>query len=407
VNFGRDADFANPLPLEGVKVIDLTHYIAGPYCSKLLADRGADVIKIERPDGGDPARRIGPFFHDEPHLEGSGLFLHLNTNKRSVTLNLKSATGRRILLDFVRDADILVENFSPRVMPSLGLDYETLERVNPKLIMTSISNFGSSGPYRDYKSNEITLYAMGGTMHSTGVHDREPIKLGMTVEQFFCGTVAAHATMGAFLGAVFHGTGQHLDLSLYEFMTGSQDRALTMISAWNYTGEMQPRHLEAASTLSPILPAQDGYVQFFNLQRIWPRVCEMIGHPELKDDPVLARADTPDAKDTITGLMLEWLYSMTKHEAMAKAQAAGIFCTALNRIEEVFSDPHLMERGFFVDIDHPHTGTLKYAGAPFHMSEGGWRAGRAPLLGEHTSEVLRGLDYSGEDIARLREQGAI
>ena len=404
---GREADFRNPLPLEGVKVIDLTHYIAGPYCTKLLADRGADVIKIERPDGGDPARRIGPFYHDQPHLEGSGLFLQVNTNKQSMTLNLKSPTGKRILLDLVRDADILVESFSPRVMPSLGLDYATVEAINPRLVMTSISNFGSTGPYRDYKASEITLYAMGGTMHSTGVHDREPIKLGMTVEQFYCGTVAAHATMGAFLGATFHGIGQHLDLSLFEFMTGSQDRALTMISTWNYIGETQPRHLEAASSLSPCLPAQDGYVQFFNLQRIWPRVCEMIGRPDLKDDPVLSRAATSEAKDMVTGLMLEWLYSMKKHEAMAKAQAAGIFCTALNTIEEVFNDPHLMERGFLVDIDHPYTGTLKYAGAPFHMSEGGWKAGRAPLLGEHTATVLRGLGYDGEDIARLREQGAI
>jgi crotonobetainyl-CoA:carnitine CoA-transferase CaiB-like acyl-CoA transferase len=396
-----------PLPLEGVKVVDLTHHIAGPYCTKLLADRGADVIKIERPDGGDPARRMGPFYHDQPHLEGSGLFLQLNTNKRSMTLNLKSATGRKILLDLVRDADILVENFSPRVMPSLGFSYQAFEAINPKLVMTSISNFGQTGPYRDYKASEITLYAMGGTMHSTGVHDREPIKLGMTVEQFYCGTVAASGTMGAFLGATFHGTGQHLDYSLFEFMTGSQDRALTMISTWNYVGETQPRHLEAASSLSPILPAQDGYVQFFNLQRIWPRVCDMIGRPELAQDDMLSRAATPEAKDAVTALMLEWLYSKTKHEAMREAQAAGIFCTALNRVEEVFNDPHLRERGFFVDIDHPYTGNLKYAGAPFTMSEGGWKKGRAPLLGEHTKAVLEDLGYSGEDVARLREQGAI
>jgi crotonobetainyl-CoA:carnitine CoA-transferase CaiB-like acyl-CoA transferase len=364
-----------PLPLEGVKVIDLTHHIAGPYCTKLLADRGADVIKIERIDGGDPARRMGPFFHDEPHLEGSGLFLQLNTNKRSMTLNLKTASGRKVLKQLCSDADILVENFSPRVMPSLGLTYDVFEALNPRLVMTSISNFGQTGPYRDYKASEITLYAMGGTMHSTGVHDREPIKLGMTVEQFYCGTVAASATMGAFLGATFHGEGQPLDLSLFEFMTGSQDRALTMLSTWNYTGETQPRHLEAAANLSPILPARDGYVQFFNLQRIWPRVCDMIGRPELATDDMLSKAATPEAKDMVNALILEWLYDKSKHEAMHAAQSLGIFCTALNTIEEVFNDPHLVERGFLVDIDHPHTGMLKYAGAPYALSEGGWKKG--------------------------------
>ena len=139
--------------------------------------------------------------HDEPHLEASGLFLHLNTNKRSVTLNLKHDAGRSTLLDLVRSADIVVESFAPRVMPSLGLDYETLRRVNPGLVMTSISNFGQTGPYRDYKMSEITMYALGGTMHMTGMPDREPVKLGLTVEQFYAGMVCATATMGAFMGA--------------------------------------------------------------------------------------------------------------------------------------------------------------------------------------------------------------
>jgi formyl-CoA transferase/CoA:oxalate CoA-transferase len=188
-------------PLQGVRVLDLTHYITGPYATKLFADYGADVIKIERPDGGDPARTIAPFFKDKPHLEGSGLFLHLNSNKRSVTLNLKSEAGKKILLDLARDADILVESFSPRVMPSLGLDYETIHAINPRLTYTSISNFGQNGPYRDYKTTEITLYAMGSTMISTGMPDRPPVKLGLTVEHFFAGMVSATATMGAFYGA--------------------------------------------------------------------------------------------------------------------------------------------------------------------------------------------------------------
>ncbi len=156
-----------PSALHGVKVLDLTHHIAGPYCTKLLADFGAQVIKIERP-GGDPARNMPPFFHDERHPEKSLPFLYLNTAKRSVTLNLKSTRGIHILRELAKDADILVENFSPRVMPSLGLDFPTLRELNPALVMVSISNFGQSGPYRDYKATDMVKYALGGLMYIFG-----------------------------------------------------------------------------------------------------------------------------------------------------------------------------------------------------------------------------------------------
>ena len=174
-------------PLQDVKVVDLTHHIAGPYCTKLLADFGADVIKVERPDGGDSARRLGPFPGDTPHPEKSGLFLYLNTNKRGITLNLKDPQGRSSLLELVRDADVLVENFSPRVMPSLGLDYETLAGVNPGLIMTSISSFGQSGRYRDYRATELVLYALGGMAYITGEYHREPVKHGYNQAQYLGG----------------------------------------------------------------------------------------------------------------------------------------------------------------------------------------------------------------------------
>src|SRR5687768_15394925 len=163
--------------LADLRVLDLTHYIAGPYCTKLLADYGADVIKIERPDSGDPARRYGPFPHDEPHPEKSALFLHLNTNKRGITLDLKTSAGKAMFVELVRKVDVLVENFQPRVMPSLGFSHEQLVRVNPRLVMTSISNFGQTGPYRDYKAQDILMYAMGGPMHQTGAPHREPVKM--------------------------------------------------------------------------------------------------------------------------------------------------------------------------------------------------------------------------------------
>jgi crotonobetainyl-CoA:carnitine CoA-transferase CaiB-like acyl-CoA transferase len=402
-------------PLEGVRVLDLTHYITGPYCTKLLADYGADVIKIERPDGGDPARRMGPFLDDDPHLEKSGLFLHLNTNKKSVTLNLKSEAGREILLALVRDADIVVENFAPRVLPSLRLDYEVLSAVNPRLVMASISNYGQTGPYRDYRLSEITMYALGGTMQSTGLAEREPVKLGLTVEQFFAGALCAGATMGAFMGTVFGGEGQHLDLSLQEMSAGNQDRAAQANTNYQYTGFIPPRRGgDYGTTLVPsgVFPCADGHVQFFTTQPHWERICRMIERPDLIADPYFTAPEhlfnNADVKAEFDAVLLEWLLPRTKREVTERAQAVGYPCGALNTMADVFEDPHLQARGFLPRVEHPVAGTLTYPGAPFQMSEGAWKAGRAPLLGEHTSTVLtERLGYAAADVVRLREQGAI
>jgi len=174
-------------PLAGVTVIDLTHYIAGPYCTKLLAGMGAEVIKVERPGSGDATRSMGPFPDDIPDPEKSGTFLYLNTGKKSITLNLKSATAVRLLTRIVEDADVLVENFEPGLMIDLGLGYETLSRVNPRLTMTSISNFGQTGPYRDYRADEMTIQAMGGFMYLGGAPEREPLRLGFSAAQYMGG----------------------------------------------------------------------------------------------------------------------------------------------------------------------------------------------------------------------------
>jgi crotonobetainyl-CoA:carnitine CoA-transferase CaiB-like acyl-CoA transferase len=401
--------------LDGVLVIDLTHHIAGPYCTKLLADYGAEVIKIERPDGGDPARRIGPFLHDEPHLEGSGLFLDLNTNKKSVTLNLKSPSGAGILKQLVRQADIVVESFAPRVLPSLSLDYAALREVNPNLVMTSISNYGQTGPYRDYKMSELTMYAIGGTMHATGMPGREPVKLALTVQQIFAGMVSATATMGAYMGSVLQGIGQHVDLSLFEIMTGSQDRAVQGHATYQFTGNLPQRAGGGAGrNILPngAYPCADGYVQMFAMRPVWKEACLMVDRPDLIDDAYFTAPENftgnPDARAAFEVILLEWLLSHTKKEVVEKAQSVGYICGALNTMAEVFEDPHLVDRAFFTEIDHPHAGPLKYAGAQFRMADTPWRPGRAPLLGEHTSQVLQErLGLAPEDIAILRTQGAI
>lgn len=400
-------------PLEGVRVLDLTHHIAGPYCTKLLADYGADVLKVERPGVGDPARRMGPFLGDDPRPERSGLFLHLNTNKRSITLNLKADEGTEILKRLVRDADILVESFSPRVLPGLGLDYEVLSAENPRLTMTSLSNFGHTGPYRDYKMTEITAYAMGGVMHATGMPDREPIKLALTVQQFFAGNVSAAATMGAFIGARLQGVGQQLDLAIFEMEAGNQDRGISNLGSYQYSGQptfRRTREISRSILPNGVFPTSDGYAQLSGTQpEWWERICKAMDRPDLATDPRFTSPENfygnPERRQEVSALVLEWTLQHTKREVMQRCQEFGYLAGAVNDMADVFADPHLAAREFFVSADHPAVGSLRYLGPQFRP---GFNAGRAPLLGEHNREVYCGrLGYSGEDLVRLRQQGVI
>jgi crotonobetainyl-CoA:carnitine CoA-transferase CaiB-like acyl-CoA transferase len=401
--------------LEGMRVIDLTHHIVGPYCTKVLADYGADVIKIERPAGGDPARQLGPFFHDAPNDEGSGLFLHLNTNKRSVTLNLKKEKGKELLLGLLGEADMIVENFAPRVMPSLGLDYEQLHARYPELVVTSITNFGQTGPYRDYKMSEITAFALGGTMASSGLADREPVKLALTVMQIYAGMVASTAAVGAYLGAKLHGVGQLVDLGLFQIMASNQDRGLMATAGFQYLGTVS-NHRSAGNrqdiTPASAYPCKDGYVQFFALVQSWRAACLLIERPDLIEDPHFTAPENatnnPEVKAEFEQIFREWLMRHGKQEIMERAQDLGYIAGAGNSMEDAFADRQLNERGFFVEVDHPYTGPLRYPGAPFKMSVTPWRDGRAPLLGEHTDDVLGarfGLDTA--ELQALREEGVI
>jgi crotonobetainyl-CoA:carnitine CoA-transferase CaiB-like acyl-CoA transferase len=403
--------------LHGIRVIDLTQGIAGPFCTKVFADYGADVIKIERPGGGDPCRGWAPFLGDVPNGENSGLFLHLNTNKRSVVLDLKAAQGKQVFHRLVSEADIVLESFSPGTMTRFGLGYERLSTSKPGLVMTSISNFGSSGPYRDYKLSEIVLYAMGGMMHGTGQADREPVKLALTVEQFYCGMVAAGATMGAHVGSLIDGQGRHLDLSLFEMMVGSQDRAAQSHTAYQYTGRpiMVRRRAESVTrSLLPggVYPVADGYVQFSSLAASnWFRVCNMLGRPEMANDPHFVAPENffgnVQVKEEVETILLEWLLQRTKREVMEASQAAGYPCGALNTMADVYADPNLAARRYFATVDHPATGPLRYPGAPFVMSETPWRPGRAPLLGEHTQQILSEYGYSAAEVRELQEAGVV
>ena len=242
-----------------VRVVDLTHYVAGPYCTKLLADYGAEVVKVERPGTGDGARRMFPFWGDDPHPEKSGLFLHLNTNKKGVTLDLKTPTGVEILKQLVKDADILVENFEPRVMPGLGLDYDTLATVNPRLVMTSISNFGQTGPYRDLKAGELVIFGMGPHMFVEGEPEREPLKYPGYKAQYMAGTNAAVAAMAALFGSSASGQGQHVDVSIMESLCGPPEGAAALMSyAFSGRDPERPGYRRAGGSPWGVYRCKDG-----------------------------------------------------------------------------------------------------------------------------------------------------
>ena len=403
------------LPLSGVRVIDLTWHVAGPFGTRRLADYGADVIKIERPPDGDPARAMPPFYEDQPGTERSGLFLYINLGKRSMTLNLKSERGRQILLDLVKDADVLVQSFRPRVMPALGLDYETLKGVNPRLIMTSISSFGQTGPYRDWEATDITTYAMGGAMINTGHPEREPLNFGGHIASFQVGGIAAAATGIHLLSVDAHDEGDHLDIGALPVWMGAIDRRQSYLMGYQYGGGNSTRPWPSGAIGSGTWLCQDGYFMTTAGPAMFPRMMQMVGMGDLLSTPEwstpLARS-APERLDEATAVIVPWMIERTKKEIRALCQQYGVLGGPINSFDDLYHDEHLKHRQFFQEIEHPTTGTITYPGYPMrlHFDDGGGVPAprRAPLLGEHTDDILRNdLHISDDDIAELRSEGVI
>ena len=407
--------------LAGLKVLDFTHYVAGPYCTKLLADYGADVIKVERPPDGDSSRRMGPFPGDEPHPEKSAQFLHLNTNKRGIAVDLKQGEAAGIVERLASWADIVVENYRPGVADRLGIGYERLSSINPAIIYTSISNFGQTGPYRDYRGSEIVFYGMGGEMHSTGLSDREPLKLGGNVGLYQAGAVAAVATMGAALAGSFwldgdgDGViGQHIDVSILETQLGSVDRRQSALLAYQYTGELSHRPASGGSGGYPnaVYPCSDGYFQINGSRMYFPRALAMLGNPaELSTDrwkDPSSQGNTEMQEEFETGYFLPWILDRTRAEAWSAAQENRVLSGPINTMADLDVDPSFNARGVFVEGDHPVAGRMRYPGRPFIMNGSPWQLRRtAPLLGQHAVEVLRELGFSDAEIGRFRAAGVI
>ena len=399
-------------PLEGLRILDLTQGVAGPYATKLYADYGADVIKIERPDGGDPARRIGPFPNDEPHPERGGVFLHVNTGKRSVTLNLETASGQRIMQRLAASADLVFESFRPGVLERLGLDAERLAELRPGASLIRISNFGQYGPYRDFEADDMLLYATGGVLQITGVPEREPIKIGLYAPLFLAGAVAAAMSFGALTAADRDGAGQTVDVSIQDVLSASMDRGGPNLVAWQYSGSLmhlRMRELRRNAIPRGVYPCKDGYVFINGTLQWWDRFCRMIGRPDLIDDEeTLARLEHIEHGEELDALVYPWLLERTKQQVMEEAQEVGLPVGALNTMADVFADPHLRAREFITTIEHPEAGAFEFPGLPIRMHGTPGALRRAPLLGEHTSAVLTSeLGYTPEDVVILRQRNIV
>ena len=398
-------------PLDGMRVLDFTTGVAGPYATKLLADHGASVLKMEPPEG-DGARGQAPFFHDEPHPEGSLRFLHLNTNKRSITLGLDTEEAREIVRRLVPAYDVVIEDFAPGLLAEHGLGYEALEALRPGVVLVSGTPWGQSGPYVGYRQSDIVAQAMGGPMLWTGNPEREPLKLGGPLAHYQAGSVTALATMMAFYRQELTGEGDHIDVSIYETQVGSRDRVAPYLAAHSYNGVEPRRRVSGSMLASGVRPTADGYVNIAaGGARKLPEFLRMIGRDELVGDERLtvpAALLPQDLVQDVEASYLGWLMQRTKHEALAAAQQAQAMAGAINTPEDLVADPHYRERGVWETVDHPHTGPAEYPGRPFVLSESPRPpTGRAPLLGEHTAEVLADLGRDRADLALPRAAGTV
>ena len=397
--------------LSHLKVLELCNLVSGPYCTKLLADLGAEVIKIEPPGMGDAARRRGPFLNDIPHPERSGLFLYLNTNKLGITLDVNTPMGKSILIELVKQADIFVEDNPPAMMEDMGLTYNDLEGINPRLVMTSITPFGQTGPYRDYKAYELNSWHIGGdgyllSPQSPDPH-REPVKGGGLVGDCTCGLSASLATLAAAYWMVSSGEGQHIDISKHDVLTTMDRGELSMVA----NKGVSSNYLRGPRGISNMLKSSDGYALIMaGRQGEWQRVLERLGNPEWIKGERFANWLSGDSDDEeISALVTEHVQRYTKRELYQTAQASGIVAAPVNTAEDVLNCPQLNDRGFFAEIDHPEAGKLKYPTAAYKFSETPWRAERpAPLLGQHNELVYCDrLGYSKIDLVRMKETEVI
>ncbi len=376
-------------PLQGIRVLDLSRVLAGPYCTMVLGDLGADVIKVEPPEG-DETRAWGP-----PFAEGeSAYYLCVNRNKRGIVINLKSDEGKKVLRDLALQSDVLVENFRPGTLEKFGLDFESLRELNPKLIYCSITGFGQTGSMRDKPGYDFMIQALGGLMSIGGEPEGEPMKTGVAVVDLFAGQNAVISILAALQARTLSGQGQRIDISLFDSQLGW---LANVASNYLISGNLPKRHGNAHANIVPYqsFQASDGWFAIaVGNDRQFARLCGVIGYSELEIDPRFA---TNSARVQNREILIPMLVSIFKTAPVAdwlkKLDDAEIPCGAIHNFEQVFSMPNVKEREMLVTMNHPTIGELPLVGSPLKMSNTPveYRL-PPPLMGQHTEEVLRELE---------------
>ena len=402
-----ESDRGPAAPLADVRVLDLSRHVAGPYCTKLLADFGADVMKVE-PPGGDPARRYGPAGPVAPGEE-SPLFLHLNTNKRSVTVNLKHERGQELLAQLLARSDALVHNYAPPVAERLGLACEALRERFPCLVVASITNFGLTGPERDRPASDLLLYARSAVARMYGGPGRVPLKQYGFQAQYLAGLIAAIGVMLGLRWRRLTGRGQLVDVSILEAMLQLHEDALARHA---YYGEERERAYNRRPGQYPhgFFPCAGGQVAVAAaMPQQWDGLALLMGREEWRADPGLQTAEARDIRSAeLDAPLRAWLQEHTRGELTEAAQELRTAVTPVISPAEVLEHPQLAARGYFEEIEHSRAGKLRYPGLPFRLGGFEARRGQAPALGEHNDEVYRGLlGVSAGELARLRAEGAL
>ena len=392
--------------LEGMRVIELGSQFSSPFCSKLLADYGADVVKIEKPNSGDSARRHGPFVGNVAHQEKSIPFLYLNTNKRGITLDIATITGQQILGSLLETADILVENFAPEISLSLGVDPNILSSRYPGLIVTSITPFGYSGPYKNMEYTDIVICALSGLMYHSGDSDQEPLRNVLNQSFYIAGINAAVATLAATFQRLTTGNGQHVDVCATECMASHLVQA---IPYYNYMGAIKGRRAIRGSGIEELMPARDGYVvPSIQGSQPWSVFTDLIGEEGLRDPKFETGPGRIEHGEELKALLEQGLQKWDRKPLFQASGERRLVFGMAQDAGDLVECPHLDSRGFFVTVDHPIVGENRYPGLGPVISDQEFKIEKpAPLLGQHNWEIFNQLGFKRKELTLLRSNGII